>query len=260
MSCSANDVEVDITVSYYNEICCAFKESPILSRNELYDYLRNQKPILKNSSLGWLLYNLCKKNIIERVSHNAYSLYNKEKRLVKYEVDLSDEAVSVLESMQNHFPLVSFIVWETRAYNEFSNHQLARNMIFIEVEKPYTEFIFNALHEQDRFRVLFKPSEKEIAMYTVSTTVIVLPLTSEAPIHGKNARLEKLLVDLFANTLLDKIISKGEYTGIYEEAFSKYDINYSVMLRYAKRRGKDNELKDFIESRTTIFVTGEISK
>jgi len=212
--------------------------------------------MLKDNSFGWLLYNLCQKRIIERISRNAYGIFSKEKLLRKYEADLSDEATEVLEFLQDQFPLISFIVWETRAYNEFSNHQLARNIIFAEVEKPHSEFVFDTLQEQGKLRILFRPSEKEIAMYTGTITVVVLPLTSEAPIHGCYSRLEKLLVDLFANTLLDKIISRGDYPGIYEEAFSRYDINHNMMLRYAKRRGKYDELKDFIKTEQ-ILTQGE---
>ena len=258
MSCSVNGLEVDITVNYQDEICSAFSYKPVLSRGELFDYFRVKKPMLRDNSFGWLLYHLCQKRIIERISRNAYRIYNEEKLLKKYEAVLSDEAVEVQKFLKYQFPLISYIVWETRAFNEFSNHQLARNIIFVEVEKPYSEFVFDALHEQGKLRVLFRPSEKEIAMYTGTIAVAVSPLTSEAPIYGNNARLEKLLVDLFANTLLDKIISRGDYPGIYEEALSKYTLNYNVIFRYAKRRGKYNELRDFMENKVSIFNTGGV--
>jgi hypothetical protein len=105
------------------------------------------------------------------------------------------------------------------------------------------------LLEKDTYRVLFHPSEKEITLYSSDITVSVLALTSEAPIYNHYARLEKLLVDLFANKLLDRIISRGDYPGIYEEAFSRYNINLNMMLRYAKRRNKDKVIKSFVENK-----------
>ena len=93
-------------------------------------------------------------------------------------------------------------------------------------------------------------------MYSGDVTVSVLPLTSEAPIYGYNTRLEKLLVDLFANKLLDKIISRGDYAGIFEEAFSRYNINLNMMLRYAKRRNKADEVMSFMKHKTNITSPG----
>lgn len=78
----------------------------------------------------------------------------------------SDEAVNILESVKARFPLLTFIVWETRAFNEFANHQMARNFIFIEVEKPLGESVFNTLHEQNNCTTLYKPSVKEIVLYS----------------------------------------------------------------------------------------------
>ena len=171
----------------------------------------------------------------------------------------SCQNTSILEFSIKRFPEITIIVWETRAFNEFTNHQLARNIIFVEVEKPYSEFVFEALHEKGDYNVLYKPNEKEITMYAGDTTVTVLPLTSEAPINGNSAKLEKLLVDLFANSLLDKVISIGDFLGIYKEAVSKYNINYSIMLRYAKRRGKGTEIQSIMESGEFQLIAGRIS-
>ena len=101
---------VDFTVNYYNKFSSAFSEKTILTRSELINCLKAQKPMLKDSSYGWLLYELCQKCIIKRVSHNAYSLYPKENTLKKYEADLSDEAVAVLEFLKDRFPLITFKV------------------------------------------------------------------------------------------------------------------------------------------------------
>jgi hypothetical protein len=245
-------------VSYYDEISSAIPERPILTRNELFDYFKAKKPSLADNSCGWLLYKLCQECVLKRVSYNAYSLYTDESTLKRYEADVSSEAATILEFSIKRFPEITVIAWETRAFNEFLNHQLARNIIFVEVEKPYCEFVFEALHENGDYNVLYKPSEKEITMYASDITVSVLPLTSEAPINGNNAKLEKLLVDLFANALLDKVISKGDFLGIYKEAVSKYDINYNVMLRYAKRRGKGTELQSIMESGAFKLIAGRI--
>ena len=241
-------------MSNYEKISSAFSDKPLFTRSEFTDYIRINNPTLKDNSFGWLLYDLCQKRIIEHVAYNAYRVYTGEFSLKGYETMLSDEASGILEFIRKKFPLITFIVWETRAYNEFANHQMARNFIFIEPEKLLCESVFNAVHEQGEYSTLYKPGEKEIALYSSDVTVCVLPLITEAPITDHSTTLEKLLVDLFANKLLDRIISRGDFAGIYEEAFSRYKVNYNLMQRYAKRRNKADEIMCFIEQKTEISM------
>jgi len=254
--CNIPGKEADSAMNHNTDIISMFSDKSLLTRNELKDHIKMQKPLLKDSSFGWLLYDLCQKHVIQRVTRDAYKLYAGDSSLKDYKADLSDDAAGILAFMKTRFPLLTFIIWETRSLNEFTIHQLARNFIFVEVEKPLSEGVFNALHEQNEYTVLYKPSEKEITLYSGEVTVSVLDLTSEAPVLGHNPKLEKLLVDLFANKLLDRIISRGEYPIVYEEAFSRYIINFNLMFRYAKRRNKDKELKDFINNKTSISVIG----
>ena len=236
------------------DVSSAFSNKPMFTRSELKAYIRTQRPMLKDSTFRWLLYSLCQERIIQHVAHDIYRMYAGDGSLQDYNADLSADATAIRAFLIRRFPLLTFIVWETRAFNEFANHQTVRNYIFIEVEKPLGESVFDAIHEESKHTVLYKPGEKEISLYSGKVTVPVLELTSEAPVEGHNARIEKLLVDLFANKLLSQIVSRGDYPGIYEEAFARYNINYNVMLRYARRRNKHEEIKSFIENKTNITV------
>jgi len=236
----------------YNEIRDAFSGKPLLTRSDLGEYICAHKPELKDTSVGWLLYDMQKNKVIDRVAHNTYKLYTGDIVLKEYISDLSDKAIGITKLIKETYPEVVFSVWETQAYNEFANHQIWRNFIFVEVEKWLEESVFNALCEHTNYRILFKPSKKEIVLYSEDVTVSVLTLTTEAPISDNQACLEKLLVDLFANPLVSQIVSRGDYPGIYKEAFLKYKINYKMMIRYARRRGKANEIMSFIENETNI--------
>lgn len=50
-----------------------------------------------------------------------------------------------------------------------------------------------------------------------------------------HTRLEKLLVDLVSDSLLQEVISKSEYPAILEGTFSGYVIDESCLFRYAKQ-------------------------
>ena len=83
---------------------------------------------------------------------------------------------------------------------------------------------------------------------------------SEGPVRPDGTiTLEKLIVDLFANKTLLKLLSKGDYPQALEEMFNKYQINESKLLRYASRRGKKEEIVKFISEKTNIkfYTTGD---
>ena len=78
------------------------------------------------------------------------------------------------------------------------------------------------------------------------------PLVSEAPtqkIAGINTvTIEKMLVDLFCDGILYAAQQGSERVTIFREAFEKYTINESRMLRYAGRRRKKEELRSYLNA------------
>ena len=232
-------------MDYSNILRAVFASNVTFTRNELKQLLLKQNPDLKDSTFGWIVYRLCHENTIKRIAHNTFILYDGDNARMEYKAKDSYKVSEIKIYLSERFPLLIFAVWETQVFNEFANHYLDRNYVFVEVEKPLEESVFDALKEELNDVVLYKPIAKEIVMYSAATTVAVLPLITEAPIDSHSATLEKMLVDLFANKLLGKIISRSEFPYIIEEAVAKYQINYNVIARYAKRRNKYEEMKEF---------------
>ena len=52
-----------------------------------------------------------------------------------------------------------------------------------------------------------------------------------------------MLVDLYCDVELFQFYQGKEKNTIFKEAFSKYTINKSKLLRYASRRGKKEEIE-----------------
>ena len=173
-----------------------------------------------------------------------------------YSYELSETAKDIVALIRENYPLVDFQVWELYQMNEFVNHLLAKNTIFIEVENMLDESIFNLLF--DRYpHVLHNPSLDEYYKYAGDETIIVRKLISEAPPpfgQYRQASLEKLLVDLFGRGISGSILSRSEYRAIYEDAFQKYNINQGKMFRYARRRGIEKAIRDFIHEETRIVL------
>jgi hypothetical protein len=226
----------------------AFSDCPTFSRRDLFDFLRKRDAGVKDSSLNWLAYTLCKENVIKRIYRDTFTLSTREiPDKPEYTAILSDDAASISAFITKRYPALDFIVWELFAFNDFTNHILARNYILVEVERMLADIVFESLREAFSFSLLYKPEEKELSLYAGSPTVIVQSLASEAPIQGHTTTIEKMLVDLFANKSIAQVISPDENDLIYEEVFSRYRINRAAMLRYARRRNKEVIVKEYIE-------------
>ena len=112
--------------------------------------------------------------------------------------------------------------------------------------------VFENLRTNFKEKVLLKPDKKTFTIYDEGSTIVVLNLITESPRDKKNNHkilLEKLLVDLIANKVLNQIISNSEFSHIYEDAFERYLVDESKLFRYAKRRNADKKIEDLIKKR-----------
>lgn len=226
------------------------EKHPSFSTVEFADMLRTRTPGIARSTIYHSLKVLCNTGAITRNRRGYF--YSTAKNQYYYE--LSDTAKELSAAIHKSYPLVDFQIWELYQMNEFVNHLLAKNTIFIEAENMLDESIFNILFSKYP-HVLLNPSIDEYYKYSGEETIVVQRLISEAPPsigEYKQASLEKILVDLFGRGLSGKIISRSEYCAILEDSFKKYNINQAKMFRYARRRGNEKAIRKYIEENTYI--------
>ncbi|MDO9341115.1 MAG: hypothetical protein Q7T72_11405, partial [Bacteroidales bacterium] len=60
--------------------------------------------------------------------------------------------------------------------------------------------------------------------------------------------LEKILVDLYCDDKLFISFQGDELSNIWKNVFKKYMINISTLFNYSRRRGKQKEIEDFLNS------------
>jgi hypothetical protein len=98
-----------------------------------------------------------------------------------------------------------------------------------------------------------EPSEQLIRRYLINEKEpwIVKSLVSEAPIQQVNGiptvTIEKLLVDIFCDPVIFDAQQGSEMNQIFHEAFEKYTISESKMLRYASRRRRKEDLDNYLD-------------
>lgn len=217
--------------------------------DEFVDMLREQDPTIGRSTIYKVLHELVQEERITRTSRGHFVCAARK----SYSYPLSNIAADIASEIHNNYPQIDYQIWELYQMNEFVNHLFARNTIFVEVESMLGESVFQLLF--DRYpHVLWNPTEEEYYRYLGTETIVVRELISEspAPYGDHQTSLEKILVDLFGRGIVGSIIQRAEYPAIFEDAYARYNINHLRLMRYARRRGIEQPIKTFIETKTRI--------
>lgn len=235
------------------------KPGTTISRKEYEDIVRKVKPNIGERTIFWQLAKLQEMGVLKKVGQNLFYVVGNDIKKVDYFYGYSEQMESLVYKIKEEYPLVDFQVWEFVQLNEFLNHQIGKNVLFIEVEHYLEESVFYRLKEYCS-KILLCPKEDMFYNYFEENMVVIQRLLSEAPkpySDMKGCSLEKLLVDLFSNKLTGQLVERAEYPGIYEEAFRKYYIDEKKMFRYARRRNVEKEIRDFIKNETSIKLLTE---
>ena len=201
-------------------------------------------PEYAESSINWLLEKLKKENQIIAVGQGKYERMSDMAEKNQYGYTHSKEYRDIERKITKEYPLVEFQMWELIQFNEFVNHQIAKNLIVVEVENMLEETVFDTLHREYPY-VLYSPQMEYYYRHKgEENTVVVLKLISEAPKprEGHSSRLEKLLVDLFTSKFTGYLIEKSEYHGRrLPQILSGYDQDVPL-CKAAQCRNKDESI------------------
>jgi len=212
----------------------SLKPKKIYTYQELLEILQSTKK-RSVSSCRQTIETAIKNGSLIRAMRGQYMLCDKVYPLYVY--SLTAVGVKLQRLIKKAYPDIDFVIFELAQLNEFLNHQIGRNIIFIYVEKELTSFVFDTLKE--RFdNVLINPNEELLHRYFSNDMIVIKPLITRTP-RGKDrniAGLEKILVDLVADKTIGGFIEKNELSNIYSDMTSRYFIDKAAVLSYAKRR------------------------
>lgn len=231
------------------------KNKKSFSRQEVLQSFRKAGFELSDASFYKKFAAMVKEGEFVRVGHGVYCFPEGNTRL--YEHEYSELTKEVASLIQRQYPLLDFSIMELIQLNDFVNHQISHNVLFLSVEEDAMEFVFNSLKEQYFGKAFIHPTLEMFHRYWSDNMIVVNKLVTEAPkstIISWHTRLEKLLVDIVADPLLLDSLSESEYPGIYEDAFSMYVVDESCMFRYAARRTVDKKIKKLIREKTNITL------
>ena len=140
------------------------------------------------------------------------------------------------------------MVFESVLLNEFLNHQIAQNTIYVQVEKDVSSYVFDNLQEEYSGSVLYRPGKSEFGRYWTRDCIVVLDLISQSPLSQDNPHeitAEKMLVDITAEKSISRTFSPSEIPFVFENVIRSYHVDRRKMNRYAGRRGKSSQVKKY---------------
>lgn len=231
-----------------------------MNRGELYSHknllflLGQEKPGLGQSGYHWAINKLIQKGELDKNGHGIYFISDGKKRQ-PFSPLYSEEAQLLTKTLSEKYPYVTFTVFETFLMNHFLNHLIGQNTIFLQVERESSIYVFRYLQEEGRKNVLYKPNNKEFSLYWNTETMVITDLVSEAPVRNDEPHsimLEKMLVDMCADKLIASTFSKAELPDVFEQAMNRYLLDCPRMLRYARRRHREEEIRRYMGEETDV--------
>lgn len=204
------------------------------------------------SRVNHMMDRLISRGAVSRIGRNQYSTGSNK---TYYSYPHTDTALSIVGEITEAHPYLDFRIFELIQLNEFVNHQIANNIIFISVESDLGDYVFNTLWEKHHGAMLIKPTIDDFYRYMTDGMVVINKLPSESP-KGKpfawDTRIEKLLVDIAVDKILNRVVPSGEYQAIYSGSIDKYIIDKNAMTRYARRRGALDKFRGFLHAEAKL--------
>lgn len=204
-------------------------------------FYKSLEPGVKESTVNWRIYSLVRKGILKRIGRGRF-VHGPQIEYVPY---IPGDIRTLHNKLKLSFPFLDYCIWTSSLFNEFMLHQPGRFFFMVEVEKDASESVFYFM-KQKKYSVFLEPTRELLNRYVPDEkeTWIVKSLVTEAPVKNisgvPSTTIEKLLVDLFCDTIVLDAQQGAEKDRIFEGVFEKYTVNENRMLRYAdRRRNKD---------------------
>lgn len=235
-------------------------EKEIITKADLYSIVETYYPNIKESAFRNKVQLLREEKVLYPISRGVYSLKAKP----NYKPSISDKVNRIYMSIMRKDLSDNLCIWDSSWLNEFMIQQPMKNVITLETDADVLETVYYHLKDNVYRKVFLNPDDKQMEQYVMEERepVILLPYISRTSYMTINnvvvPVLEKILVDIYFKSELYYWFQGQELINIFEEVNSRYQLKYSTLISYARRRGIHERLKNFLINKTNypteIFI------
>jgi hypothetical protein len=210
--------------------------------NDLKRYFTEKGIKFEEDTLKRYLYFFKKNALIYPAGRGWYSNIQKE-----FELNI-EPTKKIIKLLIEKFPLLEFSCWSTEQIKGFFHHLPSQFVTFIYTDKDFLQSIKDFLIEKN-YNVYLNPHKVEVEKFVElkTQTIILRPSISSFILKEKNqAKIEKILVDLFMEKKKMDFIDEEEYKKIFSNVIISYRINIAEMLDYSHHRKIKDEIQNII--------------
>jgi hypothetical protein len=248
---------------HLNELNKVFLASGRVQKSALRSFYARFEPTLTEQTFRRILYALEKRQALTPIAAGIYAIHENAAPPSKknYVPTWSQSHQALKQILQETFPYLETLSWETGMLSEWTTHQPANNQIILETEREACESVFNYLQQKYPGQIFLEPDRAMMERYVLPLpeSILVTRLITQSPKKKMRGlifpRLEKILVDVFVDSDIFFAFQGEELIHIFENSFAAYWINEKTLFRYAGRRKAATRLTEFIETRTDISLS-----
>ena len=199
------------------------------------------------TTVNWTIREMARDGRLSRIGRGIYTAKGNQ----EFEYGVDDALKKLSSTISEEYPSIGKCLYKGDIIAPLLHHLSHNALTYIEVERPLTEILFHRMKDEGH-RVYLKPTWELLQDYAdlSSEGIIIKPLVSGSPLSTMDGvpvpTLEKMIVD----TICDEDFSYlrgGEWEYMLENAFGTFSVNISRLLRYAGRRGKEEEISEAIK-------------
>lgn len=144
----------------------------------------------------------------------------------------------IRQSLKKNYPLVDFLIWDTKIFAPLYHHTQTHHITFVEVEKDLVFPIHEHLYGKYRGVLKERRVKSFFAGFDVTLDpVVVRAMPSRSPREGNVPALEKILVDMYLDINKYSYIGHSDYFELWWDLVRLYRINIGELISYSRRRG-----------------------
>jgi hypothetical protein len=228
----------DISQFHLSELKMAFGASDQASKAALRNFYRYLDPDLTEPAFRRILYALEKRQALTPIGAGIYAIHENVTLPSKknYVPTCSQSHQMLRQTLQETFPYLETLSWETGMLSEWMTQQPANHQIILETEREACEAVFNHLRQKYPGQVFLEPDRVMMERYVLPLpeSILVTRLITQSPkkkIGGLIIpRLEKILVDVFADSDKFFAFQGEELVHIFENSFAAAWTSFLITL------------------------------